>query len=118
MQLIADENFPLVSVRLLRQSGYDITSVTEDSPGIEDPEVLARAVSEQRIILTFDRDYGELIYRFRLPAPKGVIYLRFRPHSPEEPASLLLNLLQTEELQFEGRFTIIERDKIRQRPLP
>jgi predicted nuclease of predicted toxin-antitoxin system len=118
MQLIADENFPLISIRLLRQSGYDVTSVTEDSPGIEDTEVLARAVNEQRIILTFDRDYGELIYRFRLPAPKGVIYLRFRPHSPEEPASLLLNLLQTEELQFEGRFTIVERDKIRQRPLP
>ncbi len=39
------------------------------------PEVLARAVDEQRIILTFDRDYGELIYRFRLPPPKGVIYL-------------------------------------------
>jgi predicted nuclease of predicted toxin-antitoxin system len=72
MQLIADENFPLISIRLLRQAGYDISSVTEDSSGIEDTEVLARAVNEQRIILTFDRDYGELIYRFRLPAPKGV----------------------------------------------
>ncbi len=80
MQLLANENFPLVSVQLLRQAGYEIASITEDSPGIEDPEVLARAVDEQRIILTFDRDYGELIYRFRLPPPKGVIYLRFRPH--------------------------------------
>ncbi len=94
MQLIADENFPLISIRLLRQAGYDITSVTEDSPGIEDTEVLARAVNEQRIILTFDRDDGELIYRFRLPAPKGVIYLRFRPHSPEEPASLFIIYFQ------------------------
>ena len=118
MQLIADENFPLISIRLLRQAGCDISSVTEDSPGIEDPEVLARAVNEQRIILTFDRDYGELIYRFRLPPPKGVIYLRFRPHTPEEPAAILLNLFQTEELQIEGWFTIVERDRIRQRPLP
>jgi predicted nuclease of predicted toxin-antitoxin system len=53
MQLLANENFPLVSVQLLRQAGYDIASITEDSPGIEDPEVLARAVDEQRIILTF-----------------------------------------------------------------
>jgi uncharacterized protein with PIN domain len=53
MQLIANKNFPLVSVRLLRQVGYDIASITEDSPGIEDSEVLARAVDEQRIILTF-----------------------------------------------------------------
>ena len=44
MQLLANENFPLVSVQLLRQSGSDIASITEDSPGIEDPEVLARAV--------------------------------------------------------------------------
>ena len=72
---------------------------------------------EERVILTFDRDYGELIYRLRLRSPRGVIYLRFRPHTPEEPASILLNLLQTEGLQFEERFTVVERDRIRQRPL-
>jgi len=73
---------------------------------------------EERVILTFDRDYGELIYRLRLRSPRGVIYLRFRPHTPQEPASILLNLLQTEGLQFEERFTVVERDQIRQRPLP
>lgn len=118
MLFLANENFPLPSVRLLREGGYDVASITEDSPGIKDTEVLARAVDEQRIILTFDSDYGELIYRFRLPSPTGVIYLRFRPHTPQEPATLLLNLLQIEELQFEERFTVMERDRIRQRPLP
>jgi hypothetical protein len=58
------------------------------------------------------------IYRLRLPSPTGVLYLRFRPHTPEEPAILLLNLLQTKGLQFGGQFTVIERDQIRQRPLP
>jgi hypothetical protein len=70
------------------------------------------------VILTFDRDYGELIYRLRLRSARGVIYLRFRPHTPEEPASILLNLLQTEGLQFEERFRVVEGDQIRQRPLP
>ena len=46
------------------------------------------------------------------------MYLRFRPHTPEKPAQLLLNLLQTEGLQFEGWFTVVERNQIRQRPLP
>jgi predicted nuclease of predicted toxin-antitoxin system len=118
MKLLANENFPLPSVRLLRQSNHDVTSVTEDSPGIEDTEVLARAADEHRVILTFDRDYGELIYRLRLRSPKGVIYLRLRPHTPEEPALLLLNLFQTKGLQFEERFTVVERDQIRQRLLP
>jgi predicted nuclease of predicted toxin-antitoxin system len=118
MRFLANENFPLPSVRLLRQAGYDVASMTEDSPGMEDSEVLTRATDKQRVILTFDRDYGELIYRLRLPSPTGVMYLRFRPHTPEEPAQLLLNLLQTEGLQFEGWFTVVERDQIRQRPLP
>lgn len=118
MKLLANENFPLPSVKLIRQAGYDILSITEDSPGIADIAVLTHATNEQRIILTFDRDYGELIYRLRKPSPRGVIYLRFRPHTPEEPATISLNLFQTEGLQFEGRFTVVERDQIRQRPLP
>jgi len=118
MRFLANENIPLPSVRLLRQSGYDLAAVTEDSPGIEDFQVLTRATNERRVVLTFDRDYGELIYRLKLPSPAGVIYLRFRPHTPEEPAILLLDLLQTEELQFEGQFTVLDRDQIRQRPLP
>ena len=117
MRFLANENFPLQSLRILRQADQKVASVTEDSPGIEDAEVLARAADEQRVILTFDRDYGELIYRLRLRSPRGVIYLRFRPHTPEEPASILLNLLQTEGLQFEKWF-MVERDQIRQRPLP
>ena len=118
MRFLANENFPLLSVRILRQAELEVASVTEDSPGIEDSEVLARAADEERVILTFDRDYGELIYRLRLRSPRGVIYWRFRPHTPEEPASILLNLLQIEGLQFEERFTVVDRDRIRQRPLP
>ena len=53
---------------------------------------------EERVILTFDRAYGELIYPLRLRSPRGVIYLRFRPHTPQEPASILLNLLHSEGL--------------------
>ena len=118
MRFLADENFPLPSSQCLRQAGYDVASISEDSWGIDNVEVLARSVDEQRFILTFDRDYGELIYRLRLPPPIGIIYLRFRPHYPTEAAEVLLNLLQIEEIQFEERFTIIERDRLRQRPMP
>ena len=53
MRFLANENFPLPSVRLLRQAGYDVASITEDSPGMKDSEVLTRATDEQRVILTF-----------------------------------------------------------------
>jgi hypothetical protein len=55
MRFLANENFPLLSVRILRQAELEVASVTEDSPGIEDSEVLARAADEERVILTFDR---------------------------------------------------------------
>ena len=62
MRFLANENFPLTSVRLLRQAGHDVVSITEETPGVADDHILARAVIEDRIILTFDRDYGELIF--------------------------------------------------------
>ena len=76
MKFLANENVPLPSVRILQKAGYDVLAITEESPGIEDNEVLAWAVSGKRVILTFDRDYGELIYRLGLTPPSGVIYLR------------------------------------------
>ena len=63
MQFLANENFPRKSVVYLRSAGYDVAYGSEDAPRAEDSEVIARAVLEGRIILTFDRDYGELIYR-------------------------------------------------------
>ena len=53
MRFLANENFPLPSVRLLRQAGYDVALMIEDSPGMEDSEVLTRATDEQRVILAF-----------------------------------------------------------------
>lgn len=107
MQFLANENFPRISIKFLREAGYDVASGSEDSPGAEDSEVLVRAVSEERFLLTFDRDYGELIYRLRMPSPVGVIYFRYQPLTPEEPAQHLLYLLNVESLSFEGRFTVL-----------
>ncbi len=53
MRFLANENFSLKSVRRLREAGHDVGAVIEDSPGAKDRQVLARAVNEQRIVLTF-----------------------------------------------------------------
>ena len=83
-----------------------------------DAEVILRRLPE-RIKAALIARAAEIEYPISFAAAiAGVIYLRFRPHTPEEPASILLNLLQTEKLQFEERFTVVERDQIRQRPLP
>jgi len=117
MRFLANENFPLASVNLLRRAGYEIAAIIQDSPGVKDAEILTRAVNEQRIVLTFDRDYGELIYRVRMPAPVGVVYFRFDPLTPEEPAQQLLVLLEQKVISLEGKFTVLERGRVRQRPI-
>lgn len=55
-RLLTNENFPAPSIRHLRERGYDIAAVAEGSGGLKDVEVLALAVTEQRWIVTFDRD--------------------------------------------------------------
>ncbi len=117
MQFLANENFPLKSVRILRGAGHEVAAVIEDSPGAKDHEIMVRAAREEHIILTFDRDYGELIYRLRHPIPAGLIYFRFAPSTPREPAEIVLQLLTVKGLVLEGRFTVVERTQIRQRPL-
>lgn len=90
MRLLADENVPRPSVRLLRESGYEVDSMSELAPGTPDIEVLARAQSAGQVLITFDRDFGELVYHRGAPAPRGIIYLRVEPADAEEPARLLL----------------------------
>ena len=54
MKFISNENFPLASVRKLRELGYDVLSISMRSPGISDLAVLRLAVKESRVLLTFD----------------------------------------------------------------
>ena len=117
MRFLADENFPIASVRKLRRAGYDVIAIIEDNPGIDDTTILAQAAAEDRIILTFDSDYGDLIFRDKLPAAP-VIYLRYEPLTPEEPAAHILRLLALEGLTLPRRFTVVDRRRLRQRPLP
>jgi predicted nuclease of predicted toxin-antitoxin system len=108
---------PRGSVLVLSAAGHDIVSVAETKPGASDREVLEMAVAEGRILLTFDRDFGWLVYRAGLEAPRGVILFRLVPTSPEEPSELLLKLLSRREPEFEGQFTVIDRERMRQRPM-
>ena len=57
MNFLADENFPLDAVAALRQLGHDVVWIRTDSPGVIDEVVLARAIAENRVLLTFDKDF-------------------------------------------------------------
>ncbi len=117
MRFLANENFPLPSVIRLRQFGHDVAAIAQDSSGAKDHQVMTRGVREGRVILTFDRDYGELIYRLGLPPPAGVVYFRYDPPTPAEPAMRVASLISIRNLPLEGKFTVVQERQVRQRPL-
>ena len=117
MRLLANENVPAEAVEVLRDQGHDIAWAREQAPGSSDQAVLDRARSEARILVTFDKDFGELAFRARLPAECGIILLRIRAPSSEHIARFLAQALASRQ-DWPGHFAVIEDDRIRFTPLP
>lgn len=115
IKLLADENIPIKAVNALRQRGIDIVSVIEFSPGLSDRKVLDLANRKERIVVTFDKGFGELLFREKLKA-KGLILLRFIPKSPEQITKRIEYLL-TAEIPIKNRILIVKEYGVRVIPL-
>ena len=116
MKLLANENFPLKSYKALQENGYDIKHIGLELPSITDEEVMTIAIEEGRIILTFDSDYGELVFKYGYK-PEGVIYFRWKEFTPGYPADYLHEIFEVGQIQFVGLFTVIDEGQIRQRKI-
>jgi predicted nuclease of predicted toxin-antitoxin system len=82
MRFLANENFPGAAVAALEAAGHDVVWVRMTVPGATDPEVLARAAREERVLLTFDKDFGELARASALPQKWGTIPLTYGSRLP------------------------------------
>ncbi len=112
---LANENFPRPSTLILREHGLEVKSIQEDNPGISDEEVIDIASKLNLIILTFDSDYGEIIFRYAKENPPAVVFFREKGNNPEFAALSLLRLLNNQEIVLSNSFTVIEANNIRQR---
>ncbi len=106
MKLLANENFPLKGILYLRSKGFDVSSIGTDNASIQDHIVMDTAINENRTILTFDRDYGELIFKHNYRPQKGVIYLRLDEYEPDEPGRLIEELVNKKEFDFDNALTV------------
>ena len=84
MRILADENILGVSIVRLRDHGYDVLSVRETYPSEDDLNLLELATEEERLLITHDTDFGELVHRDCIPAPYGVLLFRLYEHLPIE----------------------------------
>lgn len=116
MNLLADENQHPAVVARLRAAGHIVEFVRESSPGARDEDILARRDIGSWVLVTYDSDFGELIFNRGLPSPAAILYLRLNRASPEDVAARLLEILETGvELRH---ITTITRESERLKPFP
>jgi predicted nuclease of predicted toxin-antitoxin system len=116
MRFLADENVPSIAIAALAAAGHDITSVRRATPGASDGDVLARAAREGRVLLTFDKDFGELAGGVSLPPSSGIVLLRVPAPNTEGRARRLSRVIASRG-DWAGHFSVIEPGRIRMRPL-
>ncbi len=85
--------------------------------GVADRDILARAMAEARVLVTFDKDFGELAFRSHLPATCGVVLFRITQRGREQDIQRVLDTLQSRN-DWSGAFWTVSDKRIRRRPLP
>lgn len=116
MRWLADECVDVALVNHLRGAGHDVSYVAEIPSGVTDTEVLRRAQDEGRLFLTEDKDFGELVFRFKRAVP-GVVLLRIDPEKPALKWTRLGSAIARFGEGLFGRYVVIEAARFRSRPL-
>lgn len=112
MNVLADESVDRQSVERLRREGHAVLYIAEMEPGITDDAVLAKANEQDALLVTADKDFGELVFRQDL-INSGVVLLRLAGLSPETRAALLAEVLRDREAELLGAFTVISPGMVR-----
>jgi predicted nuclease of predicted toxin-antitoxin system len=117
VRFLANENIPSDAVAALRAAGHDVAWVRTERPGSTDDDILAWAAQERRILVTFDKDFGELAWQRALPEACGVVLLRIPMPRAAAVGETLAGMLTARD-DWAGHFSVIEPGRVRMRPLP
>ena len=112
MKFLADEGVDGQIVSPLREDGHDVLYVAEHIAGITDEEILEMAHCDNRILMTRDKDFGELVYREKR-THSGIILNRLYELGSEKKAEIVSKVIQNFGEALIGSFTIIQPGQIR-----
>ena len=116
MKILADECCDANLVNALRTEGHDVHFIIELERGITDDEVLFLAYADQRLLITEDKDFGEVVLRLQLRT-HGVVLLRFDPSEAELQITRVVQVFEEFGDRLLGHFTVVDSKKTRTRPL-
>ncbi|HEX7376004.1 MAG TPA: DUF5615 family PIN-like protein [Pirellulales bacterium] len=114
---LANENVTQEVVDAARQAGHDLKWIKEMQPGVDDDTVLQLSLAENRVLLTFDKDFGEMAFRHGKSASCGIILFRPRIRTPEYLPRFAMAVL-AQPLNWEGHFTVAREGRLRIIALP
>ena len=109
---VADENFDFSTVKALRTKGYSVFAIAESFPSIPDPQVLQIAVDRNAILLTEDKDFGELVHRLRIPH-YGILLVRLLDISIAEKSERVCNVIETFGHELYLSFSVLSNEQLR-----
>ena len=113
---LADECVAAPLVRFLRATGHDVLYVAEAAAGLSDADVITLASREIRLLLTEDKDFGDLVFR-RERVVAGVVLMRINSEKPALKAARLAAAIERYGEGLFGRYTVIEEGRFRSRRL-
>jgi predicted nuclease of predicted toxin-antitoxin system len=113
---LADECVAAPLVAFLRAGGHDVLYIAEAAAGLSDADVIALALQQKRLLLTEDKDFGDLVFRREHRVP-GVVLMRIDPENPSLKATRLAAVVERYGEGLFGRYTVIEGGRFRSRRL-
>ena len=112
MNLLADESCAGPVILALREGGHDVVAIAEVAKGATDEQVLERAVNEKRVLITEDRDFGELVYA-RGRSSASVILIRFHSRARQAKPATVVEAVTKLGRRLRNAFTVVEPGRVR-----
>ena len=116
MRFLLDVHIAKSIATALEAEGHDVVRAALDYATWSDADLLALAVRDERIIVTQDSDFSDLIYAFGMPPPPAIIYIRCEPESQPSMAGRVIDTLASNRLN--RHMAVIRPSSSRYRPLP
>jgi predicted nuclease of predicted toxin-antitoxin system len=112
LKFLADENCDFVVIRALRSAGHDVLAISESYPGAEDTFVIELAINDNRILLTEDKDFGQLTYAYSAKR-SGVILIRYPSAIRSTLGNDISQFVKRHEEKLKGTFVVIQPGRAR-----
>jgi predicted nuclease of predicted toxin-antitoxin system len=112
MDFVADESCARPVIQALREAGHDVVAIAEIARGATDDQVLERALKEKRVLITEDRDFGELVYA-RGRSSAGVILVRFPSRARRAKSATVIEAVSRLGSRLRDAFAVVEPGRVR-----